>query len=237
MKRTVCIFSALLIFAIGAAAQYRADKLVNRPYADNRRWHLGFSVGMHVQDLQFTNSGAVSEDGREWYVEQPGFSPGFCVNGLVDFRLNNYFALRISPGLYFGNRNLRFRDAVTGDEERQNLKSTFVVVPVDIKFSALRYHNVRPYVSAGVMPAFDVTKRQRDFIQLTNSDVYLTFGIGCDTYLPFFKFIPEVKFCFGLKDVLRHDRPDLVDDPGAMQFTKALRKAVSRMVVLTFYFE
>lgn len=87
------------------------------------------------------------------------------------------------------------------------------------------------------MPAFDVAKKRAEPIMLRTTDCYLTVGIGCDFYLPYFKLIPEVKFCFGLCDMLRHDRPDLADDPATMRFTNAIRRATSSMVVITFYFE
>ncbi len=222
--------------SLGAQARFN-DKVLNRPYADMRRWHLGFSVGVHTEDLQFTNNGMVTDDGQTWFAEQPSFSPGFCVNGLVDFRLNNYFSVRLSPGMYFGNKEITMRDNTSDERQKVNIKSAYVVVPIDLKYASLRLHNTRPYVTAGVMPAFDVTKKRRDLLQLTNSDVYLTAGFGLDLYLPYFKLIPELKFCFGLADVLRHDRPDLEDDPTSLKYTQSIKKAVSRMVVLTFYFE
>ncbi len=40
-----------------------------------------------------------------------------------------------------------------------------------------------------------------------------------------------------MSDVLRHDRPDLEDDPASLRFTQSLKKATSKMIVLTFYFE
>ena len=55
-------------------------------------------------------------------------------------------------------------------------------------------------------------------------------------YLSFFKLIPELKFCFGLSDVVRHRRTDLVD-PLDIKYTQAVKRAFSRLVVLSFYFE
>ena len=49
--------------------------------------------------------------------------------------------------------------------------------------------------------------------------------------------MPELKFCFGLSDVLQHDRPDLVDDPERLNVSDSFKKATTKMVVLTFYFE
>ena len=242
MRRVTQILSLFLAFIASFApfnveARDFNDKLMNRPYADLRQWHLGFSVGVHTQDLNFTNNGYVTENGESWFIEQPAFSPGFCVNGLIDLRLNDYFNVRFSPGMYFVNRAIRMREANSGAEERQNIKSAHVVFPVDLKYSALRYRNARPYLVGGIMATYDVAKKRSDFLKLKSTDYYLTFGFGCDFYLPFFKFNPEIKFCFGLTDVLDTNRPDLADDPDKLKFTQSIKKATSQMVVLTFYFE
>lgn len=239
MKHVRLLFLMIFLSAVctvPTVARSFNDKVQNRPYADLRRWHLGFSVGAFTSGIHFTHND-FSENGELWRMEQPGYQPGFCVNGLFDLRLNNYFSLRVSPGLYFGSRDVTMREWTTGATERQNIKSAFVVLPVDLKFAAVRYRNARPYVVGGVMPAFDVTKKRSDFFQLNTSDVYLTVGFGCDFYLPYFKLNPEIKFCFGLTDVLVHDRPDLVDDPNKFKFTQSVAKATSKMIVLTFYFE
>jgi len=229
----------MLPVAVAVYANRLNDKIENRPYADLRPWHLGFSVGLHTQDVTFAHNGFVTENGETWFMEQPSFSPGFCVNGLIDLRLNGYFSLRFTPGMYFGNREVTIvNTSGSGKEQlRQNIKSTFIVLPVDIKFAAQRYRNCRPYLVGGVMPAIDVAKKRTDYLKLKSSDVYLEIGFGCDFYLPYFKFNPEIKFCFGLGNVLQKDRPDLVDDPGMMKITQSLKRATSQMVVLTFYFE
>lgn len=244
MRNLLKILSAIIVAAVGimltADAVYGAginDRLLNRPYADNRTWHMGFGFGMNLQALQLTNSGYVSESGETWFMDQPSYSPGFSVSGLVSMRLNDYFSVRLTPGLYFGNKEIKMLDSTYGHEASQNIKSTFVVVPVDVKYSGLRFGNVRPYVSGGIMPAFDVSKKRTDMLRLKSADTYLTVAVGGDFYLPYFKLIPELKFCFGLSDVLEHNRPDLADNPDGMKFTKSLTKSQSRMVVLTFYFE
>ena len=73
------MFIILLISSIVVAAQDN-NKILNRPYADMKKFHFGFSVGVHAQDLQFTHNGYVSEGGDTWFMEIPDFSPGFCVN-------------------------------------------------------------------------------------------------------------------------------------------------------------
>lgn len=241
MKRFLKVVILVLLAGLSGAEPLAArtfnDKVHNLPYADNRRWHLGFSIGAYASDLRLTHNGYIPPEGEEWRIDQPDYQPGFCVNGLFDLRLNSYFSLRISPGMYFGSRDISMKEVNSDARERQNIKSTFVVLPVDLKFNGIRYRNSRPYITAGVMPAFDVAKKRSDILQLKTSDLYLSVGFGCDFYLPYFKLNPEIKFCFGLSDVLAHDRPDLVDDPQKFKFTQSLTKATSKMVVLTFYFE
>ncbi|MBP3298332.1 MAG: PorT family protein [Muribaculaceae bacterium] len=234
--RRLLMLLTLAVAALGATAQ--RDKFVgNRLYADQKRLHLGFSVGMHFQDLKFTHNGYTTPEGENWYMEVPAYSPGFCVNVLADLRLHKHFNLRLSPGMYFGNKTVHFREPASDLLEKQDVKSAYVVLPLDLKISGERYRNSRPYVTLGVMGSLDVSKKRSDFLQFNSMDAYLTLGLGCDLYLPFFKLNPEIKFCFGLTDVLKHDRPDLVDDPATMKMTNSLKKVKNNMIVLTFYFE
>lgn len=244
----LCIIAAALLLCVLSANAAPRDKLYNRPYADLKRTHLGFSVGLHFQDLSFTHNGFVSDDGQRWVAEVPSFSPGFCVNVLGDLRLHKYLNLRLSPGMYFGSKTVKMIDynaaGATPDienpiptEATQDIKSAYVVVPLDLKISGDRLGNTRPYVTAGAMASFDVSKKRSDYLMFNSSDVYLTIGLGCDFYLPFFKFNPEIKFCFGLTDILRHDRPDLDLNPDTFKVTQSLSKVKSNMVVINFYFE
>lgn len=232
----ILLFFAVCGFLSADAARLN-DKVLNRPYADMRKWHLGFSVGTHTQDLSFSHNGFVTENGETWFVEQPAFSPGFNVTGLAELRLNDYFSARFSPGMYFGNKVVKMYDTTNKVEEQQNVKTSYVVLPFDVKFAGQRYRNARPYVVGGAMATFDVAKKRSDFLKLKTTDLYLTLGFGCDFYLPYFKLIPEVKFCFGLTDILEHNRPDLSEEPEKMKYTQSLKKVTSQMVVVSFYFE
>lgn len=230
------LLTAALLFWLPATAK-PGDKLLNRPYADQKPWHLGFSVGMQVQDLSFTHNGFITPEGERWVAEVPNFSPGFCVNVLADLRLHKYLNLRFTPGMYFGSKGVEMVDFYNGEILRQDVKSAYVVTPIDLKISGDRLNNVRPYVTAGFMASFDISKKRTEYLMFNTVDAYLTVGLGVDFYLPFFKFIPEVKFCFGLTDILKHDRPDLEDDPVTYKITQSLSKVKSNMVIFTFYFE
>ncbi len=234
-RAVIAAFLACL-FSLNADAK-PGDRLLNRPYADLKRIHLGFSVGMHMQDLNFTHNGFLTPDGQRWVAEVPGFSPGFCVNVLGDLRLHRYFNLRLTPGMYFGSKTVTMTDYYSDLKRTQDVKSAYVVLPLDLKISGDRLGNCRPYATVGVMGTYDVSKKRSESLMFNSTDFYLSVGFGVDFYLPFFKLNPEVKFCFGLTDILKHDRPDLVDDTETIKMTQSLKKVKSNMVVFTFYFE
>lgn len=232
----IIIASLCAPFAPRALARPQQKEL-NRPYADQKRWHLGFSIGMCMQDLKFTHNGLVTPQGEQWYAEVPAWNPGIDVQVLADLRLHQYFNLRFSPGMSFSFKDVVMRDYVSAQSHRQNVKSVYVLLPLDLKISGNRLQNSRPYVTLGGMASFDVGKKKSDYLMFNTTDFYLTVGLGCDFYLPFFKFNPEVKFCFGLTDILRHKRPDLDDNPEMYKITQSLSKVKSNMVMITFYFE
>ena len=237
IDKHIIITLILALIGVNAIAQRRNDGLLNRSYADLKPIHFGFSVGFHMQDLNISNNGFITPEGESWFTEVPAYSPGFCVNVLADMRISNHINLRCSPGMYFGNKKVHFRNSITGDENTQNIKSNYVVVPIDIKYSATRYKNIRPYVVGGIMGILDVSKKRPEQLKLRDTDAMLTIGLGCDFYLPYFKLCPELKFCFGLRNLLNTERPDLQDNPDMMKYTQSVSQIKSNMIVLTFYFE
>ena len=220
------------------AAQER--KVQNRPYIDMRHWHYGFLFGTHMQDLEFSNNGYIHtlEDGTQesWFADVASYTPGFSVGVLGELRLTEYFAVRFIPTMYFGDKMTVFREQISGAIERQAVKSTYLSIPVDVKWSAQRFNNYRPYAVAGLVPMVDLTVKRQRALLVQRADVALEIGFGCDLYLPFFKLIPELKFCFGLSDLLVKNRNDLTDK-NLLKYTQSLDGVQSRMIALTFYFE
>ena len=239
MMRTITlrslVFLAILAFALGLAAQ--TPKVQNRPYIDQRRLHYGFHLGLHMQDIELENNGYVDpETGEQWYAEINNYSPGFTVGVLGELRLNKHLSLRLLPSIHFGQKHAVYHEQRSGADSTQTFKSTYISVPFDVKFSAPRYNNFRPYLIAGINPMVDLTARKHDALRLRPFDLYLEVGFGCDLYLPFFKLIPEIKFCFGLLDIIHKDRSDLIDG-SLLKYTHSVNGGHSNMIVLTFNFE
>ena len=106
-----------------------------------------------------------------------------------------------------------------------------------MKFSSLRFGNYRPYVIAGINPMINLTGKDQDYVQLKRYDTTVEVGLGCDLYLPFFKLIPELKFCYSLTNSLNKSHVDEIQDPTRRAYANSVTNGQNKMIVLTFYFE
>ena len=241
-----------LILAFVALTTVQAQERIaqHKPYIDLRPLHFGILVGMNVQDIELRNVGPQTmtlADGTTTenliLCDADNWNPGFSVGVLADLRLNSHFSLRFSPAMHFGAKHLVFRNmndlTETGlpRESTQDLKNTYISVPVDLKFSAERFNNYRPYVMGGVNAMMNLSGKDQDFVQLKRYDTFVEIGLGCDFYLPFFKLIPELKFCYSLTDTLDKSHADELRDVNKLAFARSVDRAQSKMIVLTFYFE
>ena len=188
-------------------------KLQHRPYADQRLFHLGFTLGLHTQDLILTQSGFINENGEVWFSEIPTYSPGFAVGIIGDMYLSRHINLRALP-----------------------IRNNYISLPLHLKVSANRINNYRPYALVGGYGSLELASSKNRAVLLKPYDVGIEVGVGCDFYLPLFKLAPELKFSFGLTDILEKDRSDLKDDD-LRKYAQSLSKAVQRMITLSFHFE
>lgn len=223
------------MFVLTSTAQER--KVQYRPYIDQRQLHWGFLFGFQMQDMELKNNGYIDPaTGEQWYADVDNYNPGFSVGVLGEWRINQLLSLRLAPTMHFGQKHVWFHEQVSGRDTTQNIKSTYISFPLDVKFAAPRFNNYRPYFIAGISPSIDLTTRKHRALLTKPFDCFIEVGMGCDVYLPFFKLIPELKFCFGLADILQHKRKDLIDG-SLMKYTNSIDKASSKMIVLTLYFE
>ncbi len=198
--------------------------------------HFGFNLGTNFMNFRSVASGIPDADGNMWYAELPTLNPGFHVGVTGDFKLNNYFALRLNPGISFGQRDIAFvNSAGTRRAKDIAVKSTFIDMPLLLKYRAVRDGNARMYLLGGVNGSLDLARSKKDDLILNPWDYYLEFGVGSDFYLMYFRFGVELKYSLGMTDVLYHDRP-LTDnfDPRYMKSVKSLK---SQIITISFNFE
>lgn len=233
-KLILLYLSFIVLFGINMQAQTRKPQ--NLPFADQKMYHLGFMVGFQAQDLIISHSGYVGDNGEAWFTEIPSYSVGFSVGMIADRYLNQYFNLRTTPSLHFGERRFVFKEQTSGKEYESALRSNYLTLPLYLKFSADRTGNFRPYLLAGLYTALNIGQKKNDILRFKSMDYGLEFGVGCNLYLPLFKLCPELKFSFGLADVVNKDRSDL-SDKDLIKYTQAISSGKTRMISLVFNFE
>jgi hypothetical protein len=233
MRKRIFILFWLILFSQLLFSQ--KQKVKNQPYGDYKLYHFGITVGMNFQDIVLTNSG-IATGGEIWYATIPNYSPGFSVGMIADLYLNPYMNLRFTPLLSFGDKVIEFVNPSSGESLKSIVRSNYLMMPIDLKFRSFRLNNYRPYVTAGAYSVIDLSLKKDDPVLLKPMDYGLTIGIGSDFYLPFVKIAPEIRFCFGIGNVIEKDRSDLTNYD-LIKYTNAITRGASRMIIFTINFE
>lgn len=230
----------LTLFSVWESVEAQRQRQQNRPYADYRYFHLGFHVGMHVQDLMVYNSGDTFTPPESsmlppLYAEAPIYAPGFSVGLVLDYSPWINWDIRLEPTLHLSERTLAFSSG--GQEvERLSSRSNLIEVPLLLKYASVRLNNIRPYMVGGAYAALQIGQKKGGELRYKPLEYGVKVGVGCDFYLPYFKLCPELSFSYGLGDVVEHYRPDINQDI-RYRYTTALSAAYARMIMLTFHFE
>ena len=232
-KLSLILLLAVLVFPLFAQKQ----KVKYYQKVDTKLVHFGFTIGMNTMDF-FVFNHTVPENTDTLFANVNGLLPGFNVAAVSDLRLGKYFDLRFLPGLSFGQRDLYFYKPGGVLYGKQKIESSFIELPLLVKYKAKRINNFRPYFIAGVNYRMDMSARRKYNdekginMRLKQSDVYHEEGFGIDFYLQYFKFSVELKVSTGFSNVLVNDlsgtHPEYVD---------AIQRLRSQIWVLSFHFE
>ena len=234
MNRKVFLIIIFCLFLSNIFAQ--KQKVKNQPYGDFKLYHFGITVGMNFQDMILTNSGLTNENGETWFATIPNYSPGFTVGLIADLFLNPYMNLRFTPSLSFGDKSFEFVEQESDERFKTIVRSNYLMAPLDLKIRSMRLNNYRPYIIAGAYAALDLGIKKDEPLLLKPMNYGITIGLGCDFYLPIIKIAPEIRFCFGLNNIIEKNRIDLTDY-SLMKYSDAVSKGMPRMIIITFNFE
>jgi len=230
MKKVFFLFIFFMAFQTTEAQWlFSKEKLKNKENFDKQRWSWGYFLGFNSYDFKFD----YEEGASDVIVEK---SIGFNVGLLGNLRINDYIDLRLEPGVVFASRNLTFPD-IPEDNFRE-VKSTYVHIPLLVKFSTKRLNNFKPFVVAGVSTSINLSSNEKNpddnnsgEFRMINSTNYYEVGFGVDLYLPYFKFTPSIRGIFAISDELKQD-----DDPNSA-YTGNINSMQSRGIFINFTFQ
>jgi hypothetical protein len=233
MKKLQLVFLAILILT-SSAVFAQADRVINLPNFDKRLIHFGFYLGLNQNDFKV--------DYKNSNYPNPNVSveptSGFNVGLIADFRLHKNINLRFEPGLVSNSKSLAFSHINTKRDSIREIGSTYLHVPLVLKFSTDRMDNVRPYVLAGVSLDYNFSSNQKNANDNSGGEFRMKavnymyeVGIGIDIYLSYFKLSPSIRGVFSVNNELEYDTDS------NSQWTSPINFLGTRGIFLNFSFE
>jgi hypothetical protein len=211
MKNLLFILAFLCAAPSASAQLFSKEKILNNENYDKKLLTWGYYLGFNSYDFNFD----YKADNVDVFVER---NVGFNVGLIGNLRLNDFFSLRLEPGLIINQRNLIFHSSgFEGLEFNEadllrEVKSTYIHIPLLLKVSTKRVNNLKPFIVAGLSTAINLSSNEKNpddnsegqFRTKTNM-LFYELGIGVDIYLYWFKFSPSIRGVFALNDELIRD--------------------------------
>jgi hypothetical protein len=217
LHRTKIIVLGLLLAAgVSNAQQYKWARR-NNPNYDERKWTYGFLIGVHTSAYQIKYADTMAVKGTpqnpgldSLHSVLPSWGGGFSLGFIVNYRINEFLDLRVTPSVAFYEHTLRY-NYTDGTHQETLVETTMVEFPFLLKYKSMRRGNVRMYVVGGVKPGIEASGKKElenitNSLEVKNLNMSLEAGIGLDLYFPLFKFSPEIRFSRGITNVLDNNQ-------------------------------
>ena len=237
MKNVLLTIIVLMSTELVSAQLFSKERLVNNENFDKPQLSYGYYLGFNVYDYNIDYTTNVND---VQVLKYAGLNVGLVGN----FRINDYIDIRLEPGLVISRRELNYSytyfNGIFHDEKDliREIQSTFVHIPLLIKFSTKRINNIKPFIVAGFSTALNLSSQQNNpkdnsnnTFRVTKNNLYYELGIGIDLYLTWFKFTPSLRGVFSIQDELVNDV-----DPNS-PWTKNMTQIQTRGLFINFTFQ
>mgnify|MGYP003546620231 FL=1 len=233
IRRTQIIILILAIVSMQETiAQGVGYKRKHLEFYDDKPIHYGISFGMPFTryNVQFNQS--FLSDPNLINIETPinsAFRMGFTINK----RINDRFDIRTTPAVSLYDKQLKysFKD---GSSEIEKRESTWIEIPLLLKYKSERRGNSRMYLMGGFTLGIETNvKRSQGSantgrLETKGSDFSIDYGIGYEQFFEFFKFAPELRFSHGLTNII---------SPTRSTYSGGVNKLTTHTVTLYLNFE
>lgn len=211
LHRRKVITLLFLSFGVSVFAQNNpTENLVNY---ENQWIHYGFLLGVHSSKYVIEYSDVFVSPAQDTvHSVLPGNLGGFKLGFIANMKIGMYLDFRGSITVGFYENDLLYRFTNNSDQ-RELRDATMVEFPLLLKYKSARRGNVAAYLIGGINPSFEAASRssREDVVQrleLSGWNMAFEIGGGFDMYYPFFKFSPEIRYSYGLRNMLAGDPND-----------------------------
>lgn len=209
MKKKFVIV-CFLFFVFKTFSQQNNNQFENLQNFDKQKVHFGYFIGVNLYNSKI--------DYKKNPIFNTQYQEEFGLNiGLIgDLRLSENLNLRFEPGLQTSKASVKFNERSNFTQKSDTLrsiKSTYIHLPLLLKFSSKRINNFRPYVIGGISTSLNLSSNENSpednknkVFRLKSTTFYYELGFGIDFYLQYFKFSPSIRGLFSLNNELVPDR-------------------------------
>ena len=196
--RIYLLFLSLFFLSINSSAQRSNSKIKNLQNFDQKKIHFGYYIGLNNYNYKLDYLNNPSSEG----IINIENSFGLNVGLIGDLKLRKNLNLRFEPGLKTNKLNVLYPN-----NDTREIRSTYIQLPLLLKYGAKRYNNIKPYVLGGLSTSFNLSGNQNSpednnngVFRLKTNTFYYELGFGIDFYLQYFKFSPSIRGVFSLKN-------------------------------------
>ncbi len=227
----------ILLFLWWLPALVSAQPIINLEDFDYQKFQWGYYFGLNTMDFRLDYE---SFDYNQHYRAdiQTKKSNGFNVGLTGDLRLIDYLNLRFEPGLVYNKRQLDFPGFAQDRSRYREVVSTYIYIPILLKYSAKRWDNFKPYLTGGASMTLNLSanNKSRDDnaqgkFRVNPTVFFYELGFGVDFYTPHFRFTPSIRGLFSINNELIPDA-----DPSS-PWTGNLRSIYTRAIMINLTFE
>ena len=225
------------VSASAEAQLFTKERVLNNENFDKPRLSYGYYLGLNSYDFNIDYKSNLKDI---QVIKSTGFNVGLVGN----IRINDFFDLRLEPGLVMSNRTLSYSGTYfeglifdENDTERE-IRSTYIHIPLLLKISTKRINNIKPFIVAGASTALNLSSNQdnpddnsQGNFRLKKNNIFYEMGIGIDIYLTWFKFTPSIRGVFSLID------EHVKDFDSNSPWTRNISKMQTRGVFVNFTFQ
>ncbi len=230
-RHQVVVILALACCSLTTLGQGKRWVQRNNPNYDDKRLTYGFLIALHSSIYQVNHSDAfITQSFDTLHSVNSSWTSGFSLGFIVNYKLGDFFDLRLTPEVAFYENKVRYQFTNEGFEDA-HVESTMVEFPILLKYKSERRGNIRMYMIGGVKPGFEASGKKdstKEELEITGTNVSLEAGFGFDLYYPLFKFSPEIRFSRGVVDILGNRTND---------FGQPLQRVNTNTVTVYFLFQ
>jgi len=228
MKKLIAIIFIALCYNTSQAQIFSGERVLNQQNFDQQRWSWGYFLGFNSYDFNFDfidyDNSITNKDP---IVEK---TVGFNVGLVGNLKITENIDIRLEPGVSFNTRFLR----PTTTREVDEVNSTYVHIPLLLKFSTNRLNNFKPFVVGGLSTSINLSSNEDNpdaAVRLKTDTFNYEIGFGIDLYLYYFKLTPSIRGVFTINNEL------VEESQKNTSYLKNVDKMSSRAIFINFTFQ